>query len=75
VLDLPTASYSAGKDQVVVGQFASTGEHFGLLFEQDNPLVTCVNQVLDDMRAGGVLDELQQKWLSSYLDVPTISSS
>jgi polar amino acid transport system substrate-binding protein len=75
VLDLPTASYSAGKGQTVVGQFESTGEHFGLLFEKDNPLVTCVNQVLDDMRAGGVLDELEQKYLSSYLDVPTISSS
>ena len=75
VLDLPTASYSAGKDQVVVGQFESTGEHFGLLFEQDNPLVTCVNQVLDDMRAGGVLDDLEQEYLKDYLDVPTISST
>lgn len=27
VLDLPTASYSAGKGQSVVGQFESTGEH------------------------------------------------
>ena len=75
VLDLPTASYSAGKGQVVVGQFESTGEHFGLLFEQDNPLVTCVNQVLDDMRAGGVLDDLEQQYLEDYLDVPTISST
>jgi len=75
VLDLPTASYSAGKGQVVVGQFESTGEHFGLLFEQDNPLVTCVNQVLDDMRAGGVLQDLEQKYLKGYLDVPTISST
>ena len=75
VLDLPTASYSAGKGQTVVGKFGSTGEHFGLLFEKDDPLVTCVNQVLDDMRAGGVLDELEQKWLKDYLDVPTISST
>ena len=75
VLDLPTASYSAGKGQTVVGQFESTGEHFGLLFEKDNPLVTCVNQVLDDMRAGGVLDELEQRYLEDYLDVPTISST
>ena len=75
VLDLPTASYSAGKGQVVVGQFESTGEHFGLLFEQDNPLVTCVNQVLDDMRAGGVLDDLEEEYLKDYLDVPTISST
>jgi polar amino acid transport system substrate-binding protein len=75
VLDLPTASYSAGKGQSVVGQFESTGEHFGLLFEKDNPLVTCVDTVLDDMRAGGVLDDLETKYLADYLDVPTISSS
>ncbi len=75
VLDLPTASYSAGKGQTVVGQFGSTGEHFGLLFEQDNPLVTCVNQVLDDMRAGGVLEDLEERYLKDYLDVPTISST
>lgn len=75
VLDLPTASYSAGKGQSVVGQFESTGEHFGLLFEKDNPLVTCVNTALDDMRTGGVLDELETKYLAAYLDVPTISST
>jgi polar amino acid transport system substrate-binding protein len=75
VLDLPTASYSAGKGQSVVGQFESTGEHFGLLFEKGNPLVTCVNTALDDMRAGGVLDDLQTKYLADYLDVPTISST
>ena len=75
VLDLPTASYSAGKGQTVVGQFESTGEHFGLLFEKDNPLVTCVNAALADMRAGGVLDDLEQQYLADYLDVPTISST
>jgi polar amino acid transport system substrate-binding protein len=74
VLDLPTASYSAGKGQSVVGQFESTGEHFGLLFEKGNPLVACVNAALDDMRAEGVLDALQTKYLADYLDVPTISS-
>ncbi|MBA3690661.1 MAG: amino acid ABC transporter substrate-binding protein, partial [Actinobacteria bacterium] len=75
VLDLPTASYSAGKGQSVVGQFESTGEHFGLLFEKNNPLVTCVNAALDDMRTGGVLDELETTYLADYLDVPTISST
>jgi polar amino acid transport system substrate-binding protein len=75
VLDLPTASYSAGKGQSVVGQFESTGEHFGLLFEKDNPLVTCVNTVLDEMRTDGVLDDLETKYLADYLDVPTISST
>jgi polar amino acid transport system substrate-binding protein len=75
VLDLPTASYSAGKGQTVVGQFESTGEHFGLLFQKDNPLVTCVNAALADMRTGGVLDDLETKYLADYLDVPTISST
>jgi polar amino acid transport system substrate-binding protein len=75
VLDLPTASYSAGKGQSVVGQVEPTGEHFGLLFEKDNPLVTCVNTVLDGMRTDGVLDDLETKYLADYLDVPTISST
>jgi polar amino acid transport system substrate-binding protein len=75
VLDLPTASYSAGKGQTVLGQFASTGEHFGLLFQKDNPLVTCVNAALADMRTSGVLDDLETKYLADYLDVPTISST
>jgi polar amino acid transport system substrate-binding protein len=75
VLDLPTASYSAGKGQTVLGQFASTGEHFGLLFQKDNPLVTCVNTALADMRTSGVLDDLETKYLADYLDVPTISST
>jgi polar amino acid transport system substrate-binding protein len=75
VLDLPTASYSAGKGQSVVGQFESTGEHFGLLFQKDNPLVACVNTALADMRTGGVLDDLETKYLAGYLDVPTISST
>jgi polar amino acid transport system substrate-binding protein len=75
VLDLPTASYSAGKGQTVLGQFASTGEHFGLLFQKDNPLVTCVNAALADMRTSGVLDDLETQYLADYLDVPTISST
>ena len=54
VLDLPTAAYVSAVQipgSTLVGQFESTGEHFGMLFEKDNPLVTCVNSVLDDMRS------------------------
>ncbi|MGH2754014.1 MAG: ABC transporter substrate-binding protein [Actinomycetota bacterium] len=54
----------------VVGQF-ETGEPFGMLFEEGNPLVDCVNQVLDDMRSDGTLQDLQDEWLQDYLGVPT----
>jgi polar amino acid transport system substrate-binding protein len=76
VLDLPTASYVSAVQipgSTLVGQFESTGEHFGMLFEKDNPLVTCVNSVLDDMRSAGTLDDYAQQYLSDYLGVPTIT--
>jgi polar amino acid transport system substrate-binding protein len=57
---------------VMVGQFPSTGEHFGLLFAKGNPLVTCVNQALATLKANGTLTALQRKWLKDYLSVPTI---
>ena len=74
VLDLPTAYYEANFNTphgVLVGQFPPM-EHLGMLFEQGNPLVTCVNQVLADMTADGTLKALQDKWLADYLDVPFI---
>jgi polar amino acid transport system substrate-binding protein len=76
VLDLPTASYVSGaqiKGSEVVGQFPTSGEHFGLLFAKGNPLVTCVNQALAQMKSDGTLKQLQQQWLGKYLSVPTIS--
>ena len=54
----------------VVGQF-ETGEPFGMLFEQGNPLVDCVNQVLAEMESDGTLQSLQDEWLQDYLGVPT----
>jgi polar amino acid transport system substrate-binding protein len=58
---------------VVAGQF-ETGEPFGMLFEQGNPLVGCVNEVLEEIRNDGTLDQLQEEWLQDYLSVPTIGS-
>ena len=55
----------------VVGQYPRN-EEFGMLFEQRNPLVGCVNQVLDKMKDDGTLKELQQKHLQDYLSVPTL---
>jgi polar amino acid transport system substrate-binding protein len=55
----------------VVGQYPRN-EEFGMLFEQGNPLVGCVDQVLSEMKSDGTLKELQQKHLQQFLDVPTL---
>jgi polar amino acid transport system substrate-binding protein len=57
---------------VMVAQFPSTGEHFGLLFAKGNPLVGCVNKALATLRANGTLHQLQNKYLQIYTSVPTI---
>jgi polar amino acid transport system substrate-binding protein len=76
VTDTPTAQYitSSGEipKSVMVGQFPSTGEHYGLLFSKGDPLVTCVNQALATLTANGTLTALQTKYLQLYLTVPTI---
>jgi polar amino acid transport system substrate-binding protein len=56
----------------MVGQFPSTGEHFGLLFQKGNPLVGCVNKALATLHSNGTLAALQKKYLQVYLSVPTI---
>lgn len=75
VLDLPTAYFEANintPNAVLVGQFRNAGEYLGMLFEEGSPLVECVDLALDEMRADGTLEQLQEKWLADYLAVPTI---
>jgi polar amino acid transport system substrate-binding protein len=75
VLDLPTAYFEAfinTPNGALVGQFPSTGEHLGMLFEEGNPLRDCVNDVLAEMESDGTLKQLQDKWLADYLNVPVI---
>ena len=53
VTDTPTAQFISSseiKGSVLVGQFPSTGEHYGLLFSKGNPLVSCVNQALATLK-------------------------
>lgn len=56
---------------VVIGQYPSE-EQFGMLFESENPLRICVNQVLAEVKTDGTLDSLQEEWLQQYLSVPTL---
>ena len=75
VTDTPTAQYMASaqlKHAVLVAQFPSVGEHYGLLFHLGNPLVTCVNKAIATLKANGTLHQLQQKYLQIYLTFPTI---
>ena len=78
VVDLPTAFFLVGSGEVkngaVVGQFPSTGgqEHFGMLFEDGNPLRDCVNEALATLKEDGKLEQLQQQWLSDKTSAPVI---
>ena len=75
VADTPTAQFISSSEipgSVLVGQFPSTGEHFGLLFTKGNPLVTCVNQAIASLKSDGTLDSLRKKYLQDFLAVPTI---
>jgi polar amino acid transport system substrate-binding protein len=75
VIDTPTAQYMASQqvpNATVVGQFPSTGEHIGLLFAKGNPLVTCVNQAIDQLNANGAIKILQYQFLGDYVTIPVI---
>ncbi len=70
VMDFPSAYYY---DTVLVGQFPNIGgqqEQFGLAFEKGNPLVSCVNQAIDGLKADGTLQQLQNQWLQVHANVP-----
>ncbi len=75
VTDTPTAQYISSSEiphSVMVAQFPSSGEHYGLLFAKGNPLVTCVNKALATLTSNGTLAALQKKYLQIYLTVPNI---
>ena len=75
VVDLPTAFYVTSvqvPNGKILGQFptAATPEHFGMVFEKGNSLVSCVNDALAQLRADGTLKSLQAKWLQA--DAPVL---
>ncbi len=81
VIDTPTGQYMASAQIVdaanrplatVVAQFPSIGDHYGLVFRKDNPLVGCVNTALAALRTNGTLAHLARRWLGIYTKVPVI---
>jgi polar amino acid transport system substrate-binding protein len=79
VVDLPTAFYITAvqvPDGVIVGQFPTEGqqEYFAMAFPKGSALVQCVNLALDELKADGSLDAIQQKWLSDKASAPVIAA-
>ena len=75
VTDTPTAQFISSSEihgSVMVAQFPSTGEHYGLLFHKGNPLVACVDKAIAKLKSNGTLHTLQQRYLQIYLKVPVI---
>jgi polar amino acid transport system substrate-binding protein len=75
VTDTPTAQFISSSEipgSVMVAQFPSTGEHYGLLFSKGNPLVTCVNKAMATLKSDGTLAKLTTQYLKIYTSVPTI---
>ncbi|MBO0846538.1 MAG: amino acid ABC transporter substrate-binding protein [Nocardioides sp.] len=78
VADLPTAFYITAvqiPQATIVGQFqqqSGSPEQFGMLFQEGNPLVGCVNQALAEMKSDGTLDAIEKKWLSETVSVPVL---
>jgi polar amino acid transport system substrate-binding protein len=75
VTDTPTAQFISSSEipgSVMVAQFPSTGEHYGLLFAKGNPLVGCVNKALATLKSNGTLAQITAKYLQIYTSVPTI---
>jgi len=77
VVDLPSAFFITAVQipkGVVVGQFeAESQEYFAMAFETGSALVECVNLALQEMKADGTLDDIQQEWLADKTNAPFLS--
>ncbi|MGN6794038.1 MAG: ABC transporter substrate-binding protein [Streptosporangiaceae bacterium] len=75
VTDTPTAQFMASiqlKRTVLVAQFPTVGEHYGLVFTKGNSLVSCANKAIATLKSNGTLESLQKRYLGIYLKFPTI---
>jgi polar amino acid transport system substrate-binding protein len=75
VTDTPTSQYIATTQiphGTVVGRFPASGQHYGLLFQKGDKLVTCVNKAIEHLKRAGVLHKLVRKYLRTYTSIPII---
>ena len=79
VFDLPTALYVSAVEiegSSVLGQFpaedGAVADEFGLVFDKDNALATCVNTALATLKENGTLASITAQWLSTSTNIPVI---
>jgi len=69
VTDFPSTGYITAvqvPSATVVGRLPAQGdEHFGLVFEEGNPLRDCANEAIAHLRQDGTIDQLAEKWIAS----------
>ncbi len=80
VTDFPGAYYIADvqlSNGVIVGRLPTIGaeEHFGIVLEKGNPLVSCINKALATLKQDGTLQQLEQKWITGKAKAPLITQS
>lgn len=79
VFDVPTVYYITAveiTDASIIGILppGDAPEELGMLFEDGNPLVECVNAALATLRDNGTLDALAEEWLSQGGSIPTLTN-
>src|SRR4051812_32955495 len=76
VVDLPTAFFLTAAQvpsAKIVGQFnAPGGDQWGALLQKGSPLTKCVSQAIGDLREGGQLQALEQRWMGAAAGAPVL---
>jgi polar amino acid transport system substrate-binding protein len=76
VVDLPTALYVTAvqvPNAKVTGQFpAPGGDQWGALLDKGSSLTACVSRAIEDMRASGELQSINQRWMSQAAGAPEL---
>jgi polar amino acid transport system substrate-binding protein len=76
VVDLPTAFFLTAaqvQSAKIVGQFSAPGgDTWGALLQKGSPLTPCVSKAIDDLREGGQLQALEQRWLGAAAGAPVL---
>jgi polar amino acid transport system substrate-binding protein len=82
IVDLSTAFYMRDAqledfntdvhEGTIVGQFGppATPDEVGAVLEKGNPLVSCVNQAIAQIKADGTLADILDQWINTGQDVP-----
>jgi len=77
VVDLPTAFFVTAvqvPNGKIIGQFptGNAGERFGMVLQKGNKLVGCINHALNQLKADGTLQQIQDKWLAKVGGAPIL---